>query len=56
VDVRLHQCPVIPPALPLARGNRRDITSMVLCPALEVVAADEWRVLAHSLHYEEVSE
>jgi hypothetical protein len=34
----------------------RDITGMALCPVVEVVAADEWWVLAHSLQYEEASE
>jgi hypothetical protein len=56
MGVRLHQCPIFSLALSPARGNRRDVTGMALCPALEVVATDEWRALARSLQYEEVLE
>jgi hypothetical protein len=56
IDVRLHQCPIFSPVLPPARGNRRDVTDMTLCSALEVVAANEWWALACSLQYEEASE
>jgi hypothetical protein len=53
VDIHLHQCPVVPPALPPAWGNKRDETGVALCPALHVVAVDEQRVLARNLHYKE---
>jgi hypothetical protein len=33
-----------------------NVTNMALCPALEVVVTDEWRVLAHSHQYKEVPE
>jgi hypothetical protein len=55
VGVRLHQHPIFSPALPPARGNERDVTGMALCPKLEVVAADERWVLAHSLQYDSIS-
>jgi hypothetical protein len=34
----------------------RDVPGMALCPTLEVVAVDERRVLARSLHYKEAPE
>jgi hypothetical protein len=41
MGIRLHQRPIFSPALPPARGNMRNVMGMALCPALEVVAADE---------------
>jgi hypothetical protein len=56
VCIRLHQCLVISPALPLAWGDMRDVPREALRPALEVVAIDEWRVLTRSVHYDEAPE
>jgi hypothetical protein len=56
VGVCLHQRPIFSPALPPTRGNEHDVTGMSLCSALEVVAANEWWALAHSLQYEEAPE
>jgi hypothetical protein len=56
MGIHLHQCSVISLALPPAWGDRRDVPGVALCPALEVVAVDERRVLARSLHFEEALE
>jgi hypothetical protein len=56
MDIRLHQRPVFSPLFPPARGNECDVAGMARCPALEVVAADERWVRAHSLQHKEVLE
>jgi hypothetical protein len=56
VGIRLHQCPVVSPALPPAWGDKCDVPGVALCLALEVVATEEWQVLARSLYYKEASE
>jgi hypothetical protein len=48
VDIRLHQRPVVTPMPPPVWGNGHDVSSVALCPMLEVVAANERWVLAHS--------
>jgi hypothetical protein len=53
MGIHLQQCPVVSPALLPAWGDRHDVPGEALHPALEVVAANERRVLALSLHYEE---
>jgi hypothetical protein len=56
MGICLHQRPVISLVFPPAWVDRRDVPGEALHPALEVVASDEQRVLAHNLHYKEALE
>jgi hypothetical protein len=56
MGICLHQCLIFSPTLPPTKGNMRDVSGMALCPALEVVATDDWWALARSLQYEEAPE
>jgi hypothetical protein len=50
MDFLLHSHPIIPPAVPLARGEGGDVHSWTLGPVLEVVVTDEGRPFSGRAH------